>query len=123
MDPVITEHQAKIADVCQRHKILRLEAYDLPYKIGPKESPYEVAFVADFAQISSHDPYTQLVSLAEDLGKVLSRRVWISEFSSLKIDADIDNNPYALRVLKIMEPVYGNGASGACAARSRSAAA
>ena len=115
MNPAITEHQAEIAEVCRRHQILRLEAYDLPYRIGPPEAPYEVAFVAEFAQISSHDHYSQVVNLQEDLGLVLSHRVWISEFSSLKIDADIDNNPYALRVLKVMEPVYGNGASAVAA--------
>ena len=113
MNPVITEHQAEIAEVCQRHKILRLEAYDLLGRIGPPDAPYEVGFVADFAQIESRH-YRQVVNLEEDLGLVLNRRVWISDLYSLKIDAGHDS-PDALRILKEMEPVYGNGASSAAA--------
>ena len=118
MNPVIAEHQAEIAEICRRHKILRLEAYDLLGPVGPPEDPYELAFVADFAQIESRH-YEQVVNLEEDLGKVLNRRVWISDLPSLKVDISHDN-PEALRILKGMEPVYSNGAS---TARSRSAAA
>ena len=108
MNPIISEHQAEIADICRRHKILRLEAYDLPYRFGPKEAPYELGFVVEFAQIASPGHYRQVMNLQENLSKVLNRRVWLSELSSLKID-EKDENPYALRVLKEMEPVYGNG--------------
>ena len=114
MNPVITEHQAEIAEVCQRHKILRLEAYDLLGRIGPPEAPYELGFVADFAQISLRDHYDQVVNLEEDLGLVLNHRVWISDLYSLKIDAK-EENPEALRIFEEMEPVYSNGASSAAA--------
>ena len=114
MNPVITEHQAEIAEICRRHKILRLEAYELLGPVGPPEDPYELAFVADFAQIESRH-YRQVVNLEEDLGKVLNRRVWISDLPSLKLDAG-EENPEALRIFEEMEPVYSNGASGACAA-------
>ena len=108
MNPIITQHQAEIAEVCRRHKILRLEAYDLLGRIGPPEAPYEVGFVADFAEVSLRDHYDQVVNLEEDLGKVLNHRVWISDLYSLKIHASHDS-PSALRILKEMEPVYGNG--------------
>ena len=121
MNPVITEHQAEIAEICQRHKILRLEAYDLLGPVGPPEDPYELAFVADFAQIGPRH-YRQVVSLEEDLGKVLNHRVWISGLSGLKIDARGDS-PEALRILKEMEPVYGNGTAALRSTGSNSAAA
>ena len=109
MNPIITKHQAQIAEVCRRHKILRLEAYDLPRRIGPPEAPYELGFVAEFAQIGPRH-YRQVVDLEEDLGKALNRRVWISGLSGLKIDARGESpNPEALRILAEMEPVYGNG--------------
>ena len=113
MNPIITKHQAEIAEICQRHKILRLEAYDLLGPVGPPEAPYELAFVADFAQIEPRH-YEQVVNLEEDLGKVLNRRVWISDLPSLKIDITHDN-PEALRILAEMEPVYSNGTSSAAA--------
>ena len=123
MNPVITEHQAEIAEVCRRHKILRLEAYELLGRIGPPEAPYELGFVADFAQIESRH-YRQVVNLEEDLGKVLNRRVWISGLSGLKIEARGESpNPEALRILKEMEPVYGNGKSTATSRSTGSAAA
>ena len=114
MNPIITEHQAQLAEVCQRHQILRLEVYDLPYRFGPKQAPYEVGFVAEFAKVASPKHYRRVVNLQEDLGKLLNRRVWISNLSSLKIHAR-NNNPDALRTLREMEPVYGNGAISAAA--------
>ena len=121
MNPVITEHQAEIAEICRRHKILRLEAFDLLDR-SPPEDPYEVGFAAEFAQIASPGYYRQVVDLEEDLGKVLNRRVWISGLPSLKNDASNDN-PEALRILKEMEPVYGNGKSTATSRSTGSAAA
>ena len=108
MNPVITEHQAEIAEICRRHKILRLEAYKPLRGAGPPGAPYEVAFVAEFAHISLRDHYDQVVNLEEDLGKVLNRRVWISGLSGLKISARNDD-PRALSILAEMEPVYSNG--------------
>ena len=116
MNPVITEHQTEIAEICQRHKILRLEAYEPLRGSGPPGAPYEVAFVADFAHISIRNHYRQVVNLEEDLGLVLNRRVWISGLSGLKIDANHDSpNPEALRILREMEPVYNSNGKAAAA--------
>ena len=121
MNPVIAEHQAEIAEICRRHKILRLEAYRPLRGAGPPDAPYEVGFVADFAEIESRH-YRQVVNLEEDLGKVLNRRVCISGLPSLKIHAR-DELPDALRILREMEPVYNSNGKSTATSRSTGSAA
>ena len=109
MNPVITEHRSEIAELCRNHGVRRLEAYDPHgYIIGedPPGGPFEVAFAIEFVQdAEGFDQLDKLENLEADLGKVLNRRVHVSEISSIKQHTDFD--PIAQELLDEMEYVYG----------------
>ena len=108
MNPVITEHHSEIADLCRSHGVRQLEAFDPIYIIGedPPGGPFEVAFAIEFVQdAEGFDQLDKLENLEADLGKVLNRRVHVSEISSIKQHTSYD--PIAQKLLDEMEHVYG----------------
>ena len=108
MNPVITEHHSQIVDLCRSHGVRQLEAFDPVYIIGedPPGGPFEVAFAIEFVQdAEGFDQLRKLVNLEKDLGKVLNRRVNVSEISVIKQSTTYD--PIAQELLDEMEHVYG----------------
>lgn len=112
MNPIITEHQTQIADLCRSHGVRRLEAYEPGgHLIDPPEGPFGAAFAIEFIQDArGFDQLRKLVNLEADLGKVLDCRVHVSQISTLKRNTDSNS---CRRILREMEHVYGGEAEAA----------
>ena len=110
MYPNITEKRAEIIDLCHRHEVRQLDAFDpedtrfdtLPPPLGP----IDACFLVEFKQFKmGFDLRNQLINLQDDLGQLLKCRANVTQRSVIE---DSPNRFFREDILNKLEAVYGS---------------
>jgi predicted nucleotidyltransferase len=99
MEPVIEQNIGKLAGLCQRHHVRRLDVFGSASE-GSFSSLSDIDFVVEFDDGVAGDRFDNYFHLLEELRKLFGRNIDLIEPGGLQ-------NPYFIkRVQQTRRPVY-----------------
>ena len=106
MNPIITEKSADIAELCRRHGVRQLEAFDPVGKgLSSPSERIDVGFLVEFEQDKQgFDLLNRLTNLEEDLQQILQCRVDLTQRCAIETSPNYHRRK---AIFNDLEAVYG----------------
>ena len=100
MIPLITQHADQIAEICQRHRVKRLEVFGSAATGNFNSEDSDIDFLVDYHPFSGSGKADAYFGLLEDLQQLFDRQI------DLVVDRAIENPYFRQSVDTAKVPIY-----------------